>query len=346
MRILIVGSGEKYSKVSSYKRAFVDMGYEVDLVGEEYLYRPSFINRLVNKFLPLPFFWGVNRLNKVIIERVEKFLPDLVILFKPIFIKTKTINELKKNKSLVFSYHSDNAWLPINSSTYYVAGLNLYDALFFQNRHNADEAKKNINIESIYLPSAVDTEIHYPVKVYNGPNSDIAFIGTYIRGEKREVWLEKLCQLGYNLKIYGSRWEKCKNRCLKNRKIINGPKYGRDFSEVVNSTKIVINFLREHNNDEQNSRTYELPACGGFMLHERTEEVLKLFKEGKEAEFFSNFRELRDKIDYYLKQEEERIAIAKSGLEKVRLEEYSFKSRAEVIIKEYKKLRKNYERII
>ena len=34
--------------------------------------------------------------------------------------------------------------------------------------------------------------------------------------------------------------------------------------------------------DRTTTRTFEIPASGGFMLHERNEEVLSLYREGSE----------------------------------------------------------------
>nr|WP_276598371.1 glycosyltransferase [Flavobacterium azizsancarii] len=77
------------------------------------------------------------------------------------------------------------------------------------------------------------------------------------------------------------------------------------------------------NSDTQTSRTMEIPACGGFMLAERTTEHLDLFSENKEAVFFSNDEELLEKCRYYLINEEERKRIVEGGILRCKTSGYS-----------------------
>jgi spore maturation protein CgeB len=65
--------------------------------------------------------------------------------------------------------------------------------------------------------------------------------------------------------------------------------------------------------DETTTRTFEIPACEGFMLHERTPELLELYEEGKEVACFGSVEELASKIEYYLAHPEEREAIARAS---------------------------------
>ena len=67
------------------------------------------------------------------------------------------------------------------------------------------------------------------------------------------------------------------------------------------------------------------------MLHERTDEVLSFFEEGKEIACFSDEDELIDKINYYLLHDEEREKIRQSGHAQA-LREHTWENRADTII--------------
>jgi spore maturation protein CgeB len=52
--------------------------------------------------------------------------------------------------------------------------------------------------------------------------------------------------------------------------------------------------------DLVSTRTFEIPACKGFMLHIDNEGVRTLFEPGVEIDVFSTPDNLCEKIDYYL----------------------------------------------
>ena len=114
--------------------------------------------------------------------------------------------------------------------------------------------------------------------------------------------------------------------------------YGEDMSKVLNSSKISLNILRKQNKSSHNMRTFEAPACGAFVLAEKSDEQLEFFEEDKEAVYFSSPKELREKVVYYLKHEEERKNIAQAGYQRCFKSGYSYLDRAKKILNVYEKL--------
>ena len=86
------------------------------------------------------------------------------------------------------------------------------------------------------------------------------------------------------------------------------------------------------NDDLHTSRSVDIPACGAFMLAERTIDHKNLFIEGKEAEFFGDEKELETKIKFYLKNDEKRKDIARKAYNKCRSSDYSHTKKIKEII--------------
>ena len=156
-----------------------------------------------------------------------------------------------------------------------------------------------------------DPAVHYPRKItavereeYGG---DVGFIGSYEQDRAEKILA--LADSGIKIRIWSAEnWPKHKNIQHDSEGI-----YGDNYSLGLNSFKIVLAFLRKNNRDKHTSRSIEIPACGAFMLAERTDEHLQLFEEGKEAEFFGTTQELIDKVKFYLTQDELRRQIAYAG---------------------------------
>jgi len=83
--------------------------------------------------------------------------------------------------------------------------------------------------------------------------------------------------------------------------------------------------------DQTTSRTFDIPASGGFMIHERTEELLSVFREDEEVVCFTGADELVQKIQYYFSHPVERERIRTLGHSACN-EKYSIDARAHEIL--------------
>jgi spore maturation protein CgeB len=157
-----------------------------------------------------------------------------------------------------------------------------------------------------------------------GQRHEVSFVGTPL-DHRTSIISDLLVQHDIPLQVYGGRW----NRTMiyhRRRKCFCSPVLGEEYVRVICGSRISLGFVSSSNRDEYTMRTFEIPACKGFFLAERTPAHQELFAEGKEAEFFASSEECAVKIKFYLKSESERNRIAESGYQRCLKSDYSLQS--------------------
>ena len=156
--------------------------------------------------------------------------------------------------------------------------------------------------------------VHRPIHLEPGDRErfggDAGFIGHYELPRARS--LHALADSGVSVRVWGPGWEQ--HRLLhRNLKIENQNLANDDYTKAICGFSINLGFLRKANRDLCTQRTMEIPACGGFLLAERTAEHEALFAEGREAEYFGSDAELIEKVGIYLANPVMRTQIADRG---------------------------------
>jgi spore maturation protein CgeB len=89
-----------------------------------------------------------------------------------------------------------------------------------------------------------------------------------------------------------------------------------DYPVALACAGIGLGLLSKRFPETTTTRTFEIPACGTFLLAERTADHLSLYEEGREAEFFSSTGELVEKARFYTANPALRERIAQAGRER------------------------------
>jgi spore maturation protein CgeB len=240
-----------------------------------------------------------------------------------------TLWDIKKQAAVtrLISFSEDDMYATHGHSLWYRTGLRYYDFVFTTKTYNLSELTLFGARETRLFLDSYDEKVHKPMTLTEAErerfSSDVSAIGAF-EAERAES-LTYLASHGIRVNVWGNGWGEMVNR-HPNLVIKNEFLFGDDYSKAICATKINLNFLRKINRDEVTSRSVEIPACGGFMLGERTTRHLEFFDEGKEAEFFGSNAEMLEKVRYYLENNEKREKLARAGRERCLASGYSMRA--------------------
>lgn len=286
--------------------------------------KETFFSKL---FVKLKIPLDQNNINQCIVDTVGKLQPDIVFIVKGNNIYPKTLKRIKiiDQKIKLISWSLDDMYAWHNRSLYYTQGLKFYDIVFTTKSYNLIELKK-IGANKVHFLYQAFSNYKHLIKKNNligPPKRDIGFIG-HAEGDRFKS-IEYLAINGFKVDVYGSGWDNKKYSDVhKNIRIYPINLLGDDYSQFISSSRINLCFLRKKNRDLHTSRSLEIPACGGFMLAERTREHENLFVDKKEAVFFEDNIDLLNKVKYYLSNDYERIQIRDNGIRKCIDKDYSY----------------------
>ncbi len=340
-RVLLVGDLNDYAKGYAEARAMRALGLEVmalshTVIGGAERGHPDFSlrYRIAHK---LGYELDVTGINRRLLEAARGFEPDVAWIEKGNMIRPRTLGALKRGRPglRLAAYSDDDMYLAHNRSRYFTAGLALYDCVFTTKAANAEpgELAAMGARRVVLVDKAFDPRQHFPMALSDGDvaeyGCDVGFIGSY--EAERGAALLHLATNGIPVRVWGNGWDNMPGSHpglrLALEPVVN-TEAALSYSKCISATRINLGFLRKLNRDLHSDRSVEIPACGGFLLAERTADHLRLFEEGDEAAYFGSPEELLAKVRHYLANDDERRAIAACGLERCRTSGYDLDTRA------------------
>ncbi len=81
-------------------------------------------------------------------------------------------------------------------------------------------------------------------------------------------------------------------------------------NDLIARSKVSLNMFTAGNRDKTNFRNFEIPSQLGFQICERSDEVCEIFGEDNGIVCFGTVDELKDKVQFYLHNEDSRSRIA------------------------------------
>jgi glycosyltransferase involved in cell wall biosynthesis len=337
-RILCIGETWFGSDARAAFSALRRLGHSVQVLDETSYFPLQWQSKLgkgIRKLLR-PLF--VRELADDVYRSIERYRPHCLFVFKGNWVHPEIIERCREQGIATVNYYPDVSFL--SHGPYIPRALPLYDHVFSTKSYGLQDMQSNLAVKHVsFLEPGYDPELHRPITLTKEEEvtygSDVAFIGTW--SPKKEAILTSLCHAlpDIKVKIWGFQWEKSLDQNL--RKAIRGYGIsGDEYTKAICGSAICLGLLSEEgkgasSGDLITARTFQIPASGAFMLHERNSEVLGYFEEGKEAAFFGSPEELAHKVSYYLEHPLERQEISRAGLNRSLTDEYAIDARMKVV---------------
>jgi len=277
--------------------------------------RIKILEPFYSKYLNLIFRFSFSKvsilfLNFFLLIKIQLYKPKYFIAIKGLNILPLTL-KLFPSDVMKINWNLDDFDNMKNSNNQLIESIKQYDLIISPkkelfDRYKSIGAKKLLFIENYYLNS-YHTDLKLK-KIYN-----ISFVGSW--SKKRERFIRSVSKK-YKVHVFGNSWSKIKiNKNL----VCNENVEQHQYVEIVNKSKISLNFFTDENNDTSNLRLFEVPACKGLLLSEFSKRASEILTPNKDAFFFKNENELIEKISFILNMKEiELNKIRINGFKKIK----------------------------
>jgi hypothetical protein len=345
MRFLLYGEVSRPgSGAWCYADALTEMGHEVVSFSdyeELEAYRESLVFRTARRILRHPL--EHHRRNHALAFRraVQARRPHIVVVLKGLLLNREDVLAARNSGSWVANINHDD-FFSLNRSNWSKLqreAIPNYDGVFTTRAVNVEELRP-LNGRVELLQFAYHPRIHRPVALRpedeSEYRSDVVFVGTW-EAERAALMEGLVQQVPASYRVWGADWHKLRRRSPLRPYIVGREAVMDGLAKAIGGAKIALAFLRKSNRDEYTQRSFEIPACGGVLLGERTSIHSALYREGIEAEFFASDRpeELWAKVRHLLADEALRCRIRDAGSAALVRGRHTYRDRMEQLIAVY-----------
>ncbi|HWU72449.1 MAG TPA: glycosyltransferase [Sphingomonas sp.] len=331
--MLFAGNLRSYSTGAGLVQGFRALGWDVAEVSvhDALITADQRLLRLAAKVtLPL----AIRDYNQAIMAQATRLRPSVMLTVKGMYILPETLRALRSMKIATVNFYPDYKF---EYAGFDETWLGEYDLVAttksFQVEYLAERigAARVAMVHHGYVP-----DLHRRRAVPGQSPQflwDIAYVGN--ASANKLSWLTGVARAfpDRSLIIVGNNWRHHAAGTPLERHVLGYPLIGDYFARVTEHSR--INLAVHHGNagsthgweDLVSTRTFEIPACGGFMLHVDNPEVRALYQPGLEMDVFADERQLIERIGHYLANETERAAIGEAGYARC-VPAYSLEARA------------------
>ncbi len=323
---ILYASGLSQNDTSLYRAWALERQGHTVLPLNAYAYEPArpLVRKVLHRLQVGPW---VARLNRDVLRRAERERPEIFWADKLLSLQPRTLDRLRAMGIATVSYMIDNAFGPRRDPGWrlYMQCIPHFDLHATQRDTNVADYKAHGARDVIKIQTAYEPTLQFPPPPGwsdRDRDREVSFIGSPY--DDRVSFLTQLWKrIGVPLVISGtSRWaERLPQEAAG---LYTGSElFGQGYREGMWRSKVNLSFITHSNQDEFVHKSFEIAACGGFLLAERSAGHLARFVEDEEAVFFDDLEECAAKIKRYLPDEAARERIAAAGQARALRDGYS-----------------------
>lgn len=256
-----------------------------------------------------------------VLAECKSLHPDILLAVKGIDLSRDVLEEVKSGKTKIVMYYPD---LHFDHRGVNKDSFKCYDLFVTTKTFQVPWLKERLETTIVeHVAHGYVDGIHVPVQLPLSDPSymcDVLYAGNH--SAYKQGWLSDLLKLcpSLDIRIIGNRWKEQASTLPVQKSCLLGERLGAGYARAIQSARINIALHFGASGSEWqdlvSTRTFEIPACGGFMLHIDNDEVREYFRPGTEIDVFSSPDELMDKITFYLSNPDVRKRMAVRAYER------------------------------
>jgi len=320
--------GDQYEP--AWDRALGELGVN-SRIFETHAFLPGLWGRVQERLLWGP---GVARAGRALVAETERDRPDVVLLYHGHHFGPAVLERLRP-LAFVTGYHNDDPTGPRRGMLRYrllLKALPRYHGYHVYRDCNVPEflaagVPRVKVLPACYLPW-IDRPRELSAEEARAWGSDVLFAG-HAEPDGRAECLAVAARAGLAVRVHGDPryWRPAGPPDAPPGLRLLPAIYGEEYRLALRAAKVCACFFSKWNRDQVTRRAFEIPACGAFLLAERTPAMQALYEEGKEAEYFASPGEFADKARFYATHDDARRRVAEAGCRRAAASGYDIHSR-------------------
>jgi hypothetical protein len=264
--------------------------------------------------------------------RCRALKPDLVLATGIAPLDRTALITLKGLGMPVANFLTDDPWNRSHRASWFMQSLPHYSHVFTPRHANEPELRALRGPGVSWLPFAYAPEEHHPPREVTKEDTRrcghrVAFIGG--ADADRVTAVRALLRAGVPVSLWGGYWKEHPDLAPH----AHGHADEEQCRRIVASAGVNLCLVRRANRDGHSMRSYELPAIGGCLAVEDTEDHRALFGvDGRAAVYFSGLEDLSAVCQRLLAlPEQARDAMRKLSRERVTVGAHTYADRLQTI---------------